>query len=87
MSATNDSPYPSIARIVVRPLASPLPLGFFAFGVGTVLLGGVELHWLPPSETKVLATVLLGFDLEHVHSDEVSSAEPRWRSNHRLTYT
>jgi hypothetical protein len=33
-------------RIVLRPLASSPPLGFFAFGVGTILLTAVELHWV-----------------------------------------
>jgi hypothetical protein len=56
-----DNKYPSIARIFVRPLASPLPLGFFAFGVGTALLSGVELQWLPASEKAIVATVLLGY--------------------------
>jgi hypothetical protein len=29
-------------RIVVRPLATALPLGLFAFGIGMVLLGALE---------------------------------------------
>jgi hypothetical protein len=48
-------------RIVLRPLASALPLGFFAFGVGTVLLTGLELAWVPATETKQIALILLGF--------------------------
>lgn len=32
-----------MTRIVLRPLASSLPLGFFAFGTGTVLLTAAEL--------------------------------------------
>ena len=30
-------------RIVLRPLASPLPLGFFAFGIGSVLQSAFQL--------------------------------------------
>jgi uncharacterized protein len=48
-------------RIVLRPLASALPLGFFAFGVGTFLLTGLELGWIPPAEGTQLALILLGF--------------------------
>lgn len=32
-----------ITRVVPRPLASPLPLAFFAFGVGSLLLSGQQL--------------------------------------------
>jgi uncharacterized protein len=32
---------------VLRPIASSLPLGFFAFTVGTVLLFAIELTWTP----------------------------------------
>jgi hypothetical protein len=31
---------PSLVRVVVRPYGSALPLGFFAFGVGMLILGG-----------------------------------------------
>lgn len=50
-----------LTRIVVRPVGSPLPLGFFAFGVGTVLLAAVELQWIRSSETIPLICVLLGY--------------------------
>lgn len=33
-----------VTRIVLRPVASSLPLGFFAFGMGTILLTAAELH-------------------------------------------
>lgn len=42
-------------RIVLRPLASPLPLGFFAFGMGSLLLSGFQFGLIPPSEAKILA--------------------------------
>lgn len=57
----NNSPDPaSVARIVVRPLGSALPLAFFAFPVGTVLLGTFEFRWTPPSEGPLFAAALLG---------------------------
>jgi hypothetical protein len=31
-------------RVVLRPIASSLPLGFFAFTVGTILLTAIELN-------------------------------------------
>lgn len=50
-----------ITRIVVRPLASALPLGFFAFGVGTVLLATLELKWLPATDNIPLVLIMLGY--------------------------
>lgn len=48
-------------RIFVRPMASALPLGFFAFAVGTVLLSAVELKWIPPGESKIVAALVLAY--------------------------
>jgi succinate-acetate transporter protein len=48
-------------QIVLRPLASALPLGFFAFGVGTMLLTGLELEWIPPIETTQISLIVLCF--------------------------
>lgn len=48
-------------RIVLRPLASSLPLGFFAFTVGTVLLSALELHWVPLAQDQQLMILILAF--------------------------
>jgi uncharacterized protein len=48
-------------RIVLRPMASSLPLGFFAFGTGTILLSSLELHWVPASQGAVLMVMVLAF--------------------------
>lgn len=48
-------------RVVLRPIASSLPLGFFAFTVGTVLLTALELRWVPVLDTPQLATLVLAF--------------------------
>ncbi|HEX6452121.1 MAG TPA: GPR1/FUN34/YaaH family transporter [Trebonia sp.] len=48
-------------RIMLRPLASSLPLGFFAFTVGTVLLSALELHWTPAAQDAQLMTLVLAF--------------------------
>jgi uncharacterized protein len=50
-----------MTRIVLRPVASSLPMGFFAFGVGTVLLTSLELKWVPAAEGKELMTMALAF--------------------------
>src|SRR3954471_11651977 len=48
-------------RIVLRPLASALPLGFFAFACGCFLLSGLQLHWVPADEGKQVALIELAF--------------------------
>ncbi len=48
-----------LARIVLRPLASPLPLGFLALFVGTMLVSAQQLHWVPVAETHHLALGVL----------------------------
>jgi succinate-acetate transporter protein len=48
-------------RVVLRPIASSLPLGFFAFTVGTVLLTAIELNWSPVDTTAQVAVLVLAF--------------------------
>jgi succinate-acetate transporter protein len=48
-------------RIVVRPYASSLPLGFFAFGVGMLLLGGFGTGWVHASERHTVGLLLASF--------------------------
>ncbi len=48
-----------MTRIMLRPLASSLPLGFFAFGTGTTLLTAVELSWIPLAQQALLLQLAL----------------------------
>jgi hypothetical protein len=50
-----------MTRIVLRPVASSLPLGFFAFGTGTILLTALELGWVPPAQGSTLMVLVLAF--------------------------
>jgi len=50
-----------VTRIVLRPLASPLPLGFFAFGMGSVLQSALQFGLIPPAETQNLALIFGAF--------------------------
>ena len=38
----------SATRVVLRPIATPLPLGFLALEAGTLLVSGLQLKWLGP---------------------------------------
>jgi uncharacterized protein len=49
------------AQIVLRPLGHPLPLGFLALAVGTLVLSALQLGWIAPAEGRVVALTALGF--------------------------
>lgn len=44
-------------RVFLRPLATPLPLGFLALMLSTTLFAVVELGWIPVTQTKEAALV------------------------------
>lgn len=48
-------------RVMLRPVASPLPLGFFAFGIGSFTLTTFELGWIAKDQIHPLALILLAF--------------------------
>jgi uncharacterized protein len=48
-------------RIVLRPLATPLPLGFLALAGGTLVVSGLQLGWLEPADGRDAALVLIAF--------------------------
>src|SRR4051812_15888287 len=48
-------------RIILRPLANPLPLGFLALGAGTLVVAGRQLDWLGATEGRHVALILLAF--------------------------
>ncbi len=51
----------SQVRIVLRPYASALPLGTFAFGIGNLLYSAFLLHWIPMAEVRTVGILLIGF--------------------------
>jgi uncharacterized protein len=46
-------------RVVLRPVASPLPLGFLGLVAATVLFSAVQLHWIPTTQSSVAALTAL----------------------------
>jgi hypothetical protein len=51
----------AVYRVMLRPIATSLPLGFFAFTVGTVLLTALELRWVPMTQDSQLLLFVLAF--------------------------
>jgi len=48
-------------RIVLRPLASPLPMGFLALFVASLLVCALQLRWVPVTQGHELALGVLAF--------------------------
>jgi uncharacterized protein len=49
------------ARVMLRPLGNPLPLGFVGLAGGTLVVSALQLGWVPPADGKQVALVLIGF--------------------------
>ena len=48
-------------RIILRPLGSGLPLGFFSFAIGMVIAGCQALELIPVDEQRQVGMVLMAF--------------------------
>jgi uncharacterized protein len=48
-----------VTRVVLRPVATPLPLGFLALALATTAFAAVQLGWVPPAEGRVAALTAL----------------------------
>lgn len=46
-------------RVVLRPIASPLPLGFLALAVATTAFASVQLNWIPQTQGHAVALGVL----------------------------
>jgi uncharacterized protein len=46
-------------RVVLRPIASPLPLGFLALGVATTAFASIQLGWIPQAQGHTVALGVL----------------------------
>jgi succinate-acetate transporter protein len=57
----NDEHVERATRIMLRPVANQLPLGFLALGAGTLVVAGLQLEWLAPTEGRSVALILLAF--------------------------
>jgi succinate-acetate transporter protein len=49
------------ARVMLRPIANPLPLGFLALAAGTLLISGLQLGWLAPEQGSDAALIIQAF--------------------------
>lgn len=61
MSSDGRRPHEEQVRIFLRPIGSGLPLGFFSFAIGMLVLGTQALGWIPVSEQKDVGITLIAF--------------------------
>jgi succinate-acetate transporter protein len=47
------------SQIVLRPIGSPLPLGLAGLVVASLVLSGLDLGWVPTTQSQVIGIVLL----------------------------
>lgn len=47
------------ARIVLRPLGSPLTIGMSGLAIASLLESGLDLRWIPASQAHVVGVILL----------------------------
>lgn len=61
---TTDGTLP--ARVMLRPLGNPLPLGFLALMIATTAFAAVQLDWVPADQGRIagLAALLLAVPLQ-----------------------
>ena len=51
----------AVARVTLRPIASPLPLGMLALAVATFTLAGLQLGWISPAQSHDAGLAVLTF--------------------------
>jgi succinate-acetate transporter protein len=56
-----ETPPRSQTTIVLRPIGSGLPLGFFSFGIGMLILGCQAIGWIPVGEQHDGGMILMAF--------------------------
>ena len=63
METSNGGPLPrsTVARVTLRPIGSPLPLGVFALVPSGLLVAGFQLGWFATTDMKTIGYLLLGF--------------------------
>ncbi|MGY1747762.1 GPR1/FUN34/YaaH family transporter [Modestobacter sp. SYSU DS0511] len=59
MPGPDREPAPPATRVVLRPLATPLPLGFLALALATTVFSAVQLGWVDPDQGRIAAITAL----------------------------
>jgi len=57
-TAGTDPTAAELTRIMLRPVASPIPVGFLALAIGSFTLAGLQLRWLASGQGHVVGLCL-----------------------------
>src|SRR5215211_4803271 len=63
-TAAEDTAWDSLRErvtISLRPIGAPTALGFFGLAAATFVLSGLQLSWIPVTDGRNVAYVLIGF--------------------------
>jgi uncharacterized protein len=61
MADTTNKPLTDVTRIILRPIASGVPLGFFSFSLGMFMLGMTSIGVIPINEVSQVGLILALF--------------------------
>lgn len=69
-TSDHDADPQRAVRLFLRPLGNPLPLGFVGLAGGTIALAGLQLGWVPTTQSHqvALAVLLIAVPLQFVSS-------------------
>lgn len=56
-----SAPDPPPARVVLRPIGTPLPLGFLGLFLATAAFATLQLDWIPADQGRLIALAVLAF--------------------------
>jgi succinate-acetate transporter protein len=56
-----STPDATLARIALRPIGHPLPLGFLGLAAATTAVAALQLAWFPKTEGANVALILIAF--------------------------
>lgn len=59
--SNSEQSHQNQTRIMLRPIGSSLPIGFYSFGIGMLLLGTFALGWIPAGEQRNVGMILIAF--------------------------
>jgi hypothetical protein len=59
MTAFDGKDAGTAARVFLRPIATPLPMGFLALGLSTTVFGVLQLGWIPADQGHVAGLTAL----------------------------
>jgi uncharacterized protein len=61
VTQTHEAMIQRAARVMLRPIGNPLPLGFLALAAATFVVAALQLGWIAAGESQNVALILIAF--------------------------